>query len=147
MIDNRSMTRSSNMYQQNVFKTPSYQTVLQQTWNNCKKPGHLIADCRKRAYINSIRNSLQEQNIPPQQNLLALLPATINNLNHLAASKTSTSMETALISCSPFQTQTLTQKLNLENPLIDPYKKIESQGNLTLARRIQSIGDWLVLAP
>ncbi|XP_052747822.1 uncharacterized protein LOC128202226 [Galleria mellonella] len=115
-IDNRSMTRPPNIYQQNTSKTPPYQNVI---CNYCKKPGHLIADCRKRAYNNNIRNSLQEQNISPQQNFRALPAAKINNLNHLAASEASSSVETALTSCSPHQTQTSTQELNLEDLQID----------------------------
>ncbi|XP_059047426.1 uncharacterized protein LOC131842878 [Achroia grisella] len=111
-LNNQSVTRRLNTSPRYVSQTSTHETV---TCNYCKKPGHLIADCRKREYNNSIRNS----NIPPQ-NFRALPPTKVNHLNNLAASEASSSLETALIPCSPLQTQTLNQEIYLEDIQMNP---------------------------
>lgn len=69
--------------------------------NYCKKFGHLIAECRKRAYNN--QNKLQTS-----QGQLAL-PAPVNHLNSQTAMEMGSSMETVSVHYSSAQTPTSTQ--------------------------------------
>lgn len=58
--------------------------------NYCKKPGHVIAECRKRAYNNNLRNQQNERPTGPTTS-----PARVNNLNSSAAEETGTTPGTA----------------------------------------------------
>lgn len=59
------------------------------TCNYCKKPGHLISECRKRAYNNSMRAPQEPQRVPPATS------AKINNLNSQATSVEGTTEDIA----------------------------------------------------
>ncbi|XP_069358177.1 uncharacterized protein [Maniola hyperantus] len=111
------------------------------TCNYCKNPGHLISECRKRAYNNNLRNNIQSDSLirntlpaslaqtrpstqralptpsaqtrPLIQRALPAPPAYANNLNCEATNEMSSSSEIASASCSMIQTPT--PSLNLEN--------------------------------
>lgn len=76
------------------------------TCNYCKKPGHLISECRKRAYNNGNRPILvpaqQQQRAAPVQ-----APVKVNNLNYQAAEEMGTTSGTATNYYSSAQTPTL----------------------------------------
>lgn len=75
------------------------------TCNYCKKPGHLISECRKRAYNNGNRPILvpaqQQQRAAPVQ-----APVKVSNLNCQAAETMGTTSGTATSHCSSAQTPT-----------------------------------------
>lgn len=65
--------------------------------NYCKNLGHVISECRKRAYNNKIKNQNPQQS-RMQQNTVR--PSRINNLNFQAADGPSNDSETASNHCS-----------------------------------------------
>lgn len=81
---------------------PSVQNATK-VCNYCKHPGHLISECRKRAYNNSMRQS-SNTGQQGQQNR-ATLPARVNNLNSQAAEVQGIPLETASNYYSSAQTQ------------------------------------------
>ncbi|CAH0732030.1 unnamed protein product, partial [Brenthis ino] len=105
-------TNRINYTKPNITHTPH------KICNYCKKPGHLISECRKRAYNNSIQNNQPgiyralpapstQMRTPTQRALPAPLPAPrVNNLNSEVTSEASSSLETASTSCSTIQTPT-----------------------------------------
>lgn len=76
--------------------------------NYCKNPGHVIAECRKRAYNNQLRdaNAFQNQRTPLQSRAIQQTPAHINHLNSQATEEVSKSSEVASAHCSTVPTQT-----------------------------------------
>lgn len=60
------------------------------TCNYCKKPGHVIAECRKRAYNNNLRNQQNERPTGP-----TTAPVRVSNLNSSAAEATGMTSGTA----------------------------------------------------
>ncbi|XP_061704163.1 uncharacterized protein LOC133528252 [Cydia pomonella] len=107
--------QNMNHARQVLFRTPAYSSTIRRptppinqtqsslstaqpntfrptkTCNYCKKPGHLISECRKRAYNNNIKN----HNIERPTNA----PLRINNLNLQAAEETGFHSGTASIYC------------------------------------------------
>lgn len=93
--DIKTIQRPSTSFN-NVSKYPPYQNKQQlviplsqsseKLCNYCKKSGHIISECRKRAYNNSMRNPKD----PPPLN------QKINHLNSQAAVEPGTSTETAI---------------------------------------------------
>lgn len=77
------------------------QQSTQKLCNYCKNPGHLIHECRKRAYNNSIKTQ--------SQRALPAPPRRINHLNSQAAVSTGTPTETASAHYSAAQTPTSNQ--------------------------------------
>lgn len=86
----------------------------------CKNLGHVISECRKRAYNNNLRNSQLDQRALPapltrppfQRALPAPSPATrVNNLNSNATNEASSSLAIGSESCSTIQTLTSTSNL------------------------------------
>lgn len=76
--------------------------------NYCKKPGHVISECRKRAYNNNLKNvrpSITNPG-PIQQRALPAPPARVSNLNSQAAKVQGISLETASFPYSNAQTPT-----------------------------------------
>ncbi|XP_028158551.1 uncharacterized protein LOC114351505 [Ostrinia furnacalis] len=73
--------------------------------NYCKNVGHEIADCRKRAYNNNLRNNQAQKALPAP-------PAQVNNLNSWATNEMSNSLEIATVSCSQTPTHLLTQDID-----------------------------------
>lgn len=110
----------------NRFATPTYAQTSNQTQitspkfcNYCKNPGHLISECRKRAYNNnrSINQPASALPAPPPNQPLRALPAPpqanqpnprINHLNSQAAEETGIYSETASVPYSNAQIQTWT---------------------------------------
>lgn len=101
----RNITQSSN-----ISMPP--QQALSKLCNYCKKPGHLISECRKRAYNNNLRNATnlaptQEQRTlpaPPRSNI----PTRISHLNSQAAESLGLDSDTATTSYMTAQTPTST---------------------------------------
>lgn len=72
--------------------------------NYCKKPGHLISECRKRAYNNNLKmNSVERPS--------AATPARVNHLNSQAAEEMGSHSETALNYCPNVATPSLSQDM------------------------------------
>lgn len=99
-------TSYHNQMSQNTLTSQTVPKVC----SYCKNIGHLISDCRKRIYNNSIRTKQHPQ---PEQRAIMAPPARINNLNFEATSEQSSPLETALESCS--MTQIPTFQSNIEN--------------------------------
>ena len=86
----------NNQIQSSQQNQPSsFSSNNAKTCNYCKLPGHLISECRKRAYNNNLRNSNNPTNTTPNQRP-ALPPARVNNLNYQASDEMGNSSETAL---------------------------------------------------
>lgn len=66
-----------------------------QTCNYCKKPGHVISECRKRSYNNNIKNRNQFLQNTPNSQRVPPVPTRVNNLNSQAAAEEGISTETA----------------------------------------------------
>lgn len=78
--------------------------------NYCKNPGHVIAECRKRAYNNQLRgaNTIQNPRAPLQSRGIQPTTAHVNHLNSEAAEELSRPSETVLAHCSTVPTRTST---------------------------------------
>lgn len=77
--------------------------------NYCKNPGHEIAECRKRAFNNRLKdtNTRTFQNRTPlQPRAIMPPPAHVNHLNTQATEEASMSSEIASAHCSTVPTQT-----------------------------------------
>lgn len=123
-VNTSNNTTNSRSIQRPPISKPPYQHYKQSSYSQntltpqsvtkvcsyCKKIGHLISDCRKRIYNNSIRTNQYPQ---PEQRAIMAPPARINNLNSEATSEQSSALETALESCSMTQIPTL--QSNIEN--------------------------------
>ncbi|KAI5636941.1 hypothetical protein NE865_10356 [Phthorimaea operculella] len=79
--------------------------------NYCKNIGHVISECRKRAYNNNLRNENNAQRALPAP------PARINNLNSLPTNEESSSLGIGSKFCSTTQIQT--SESNLINLQLD----------------------------
>lgn len=95
---------------------PNPQPVSNKTCNYCKKPGHVISECRKRAYNNNIKKNISTQpnNTNFQHNKPIQNSANISHLNSRAAEIMGTSRETAMI---PYEAQSETHTLNSDQDL------------------------------
>lgn len=92
---NPANTQNNNNPIRPNFANPASTQNFAKICNYCKNPGHLITECRKRAYNNNLRASNGQPSMPTQRALPAP-PAQINNLNSQAAiEETSDSMGTA----------------------------------------------------
>lgn len=78
---------------QNRNSIPQQSQSHTKVCNYCKYPGHLISECRKRAYNNNLRQNLNSVQQTSQQRPAA--PARVNNLNSQAAGEMGTTPETA----------------------------------------------------
>lgn len=87
----RTFTPSSQQSTSDRSFVPAQVTNPNRTCNYCKKPGHLIQECRKRAYNNAMRNQTPAQPIPTR-NIPNTNPGAkqrqINNLNSQVAVET-----------------------------------------------------------
>ncbi|KAL0870067.1 hypothetical protein ABMA27_006229 [Loxostege sticticalis] len=89
-------------------------TQPQKTCNYCKKPGHVISECRKRAFNNSLRtphnhNTTPQTTLPtPSHHNTRHIQRNVNHLNSQAAMETGIYMETASADFLDAQTPTST---------------------------------------
>lgn len=121
-ISNQSKSSNNNTPRNQI--TRSYTQGNTKICNYCKNPGHLISECRKRAYNNNLRNNNPNshthttQNTQSQQRALPAppaqsrpptqraLPPHVHNLNSNATVEMSNSPEIASTSCSTIATPT-----------------------------------------
>ncbi|XP_063369305.1 uncharacterized protein LOC134657672 [Cydia amplana] len=84
--------RPMPVYQTSPLPTSTQFNTTKQTktCNYCKKPGHIISECRKRAYNNNIKNQQVER---------PTAPVRINNLNSQAAENMGSYSGTATLFC------------------------------------------------
>lgn len=92
---------SRNKFQSSPQITPDRQISNPnlKTCNYCKKPGHLIAECKKRAYNNQMRS--QQYNYSNQSQNPS--PKNINHLNSNTSDETSNPSDTTSINCSTLE--------------------------------------------
>lgn len=80
-----------------VQRPPSNSTKI---CNYCKNPGHVISECRKRAYNNGIKNLTIPQTSFTRNHQTPSRPTQVNNLNSFATGEMSSSSEIVSNPCS-----------------------------------------------
>lgn len=134
LLFNHKPTKLSDTNRINYTK-PNITHTPHKICNYCNNPEHLISECRKRAYNNSIRNnqpgiqrSLPAPTTQMRTPIQRALPAPssayrVNDLNYEATSEASSPLEIGSASCSTIQTPTPNLIRTLPNPIV---KKLAS---------------------
>lgn len=97
--------------QNNAPPTGQITSAVPKFCNYCKYPGHIISECRKRAYNNQRAQNITQRSLPTPNSF------SVNHLNSQAAAEMGTSSETALVPLLAAPRQTL-QTQNIDENLI-----------------------------
>lgn len=110
------MTSQSNFSRQSFDFRQNASLSNTKVCSYCKNIGHLISECRKRAYNNSIRTNTSPTTRPPIQRALPAPTSAsrVNNLNSDATKEESNFLEIATASCSTTQLPASIANLQLE---------------------------------